>query len=47
MNLKKKEKKEENCLMRISKVCAVTLKLLGLISWVEKSVKHEEWSKCV
>jgi len=36
MNLKKSEKKEYNCVMRISKFCIVTLKLLGLMIWVEK-----------
>ena len=33
---KKKERKEYNCVVMISKVCVVTLKLLGLMSWVEK-----------
>ena len=32
MNLKK----EYKCVVRVSKVCFVTLKLLGLMSWVEK-----------
>jgi hypothetical protein len=33
--------------MRISKVCVVTLKLLGLIIWVEKNCQAWECSKCL
>jgi hypothetical protein len=44
VNLKNNEKNEENCVMRISKVRVVTLKLLGLISWVVKSVQHGKLS---